>query len=497
MRSLILRSVAALTVAVWTAAAFAADPPPPAFNDQRAVTHHEMTLDGRPQNYTATAEFLPLRAPGKEEAEARIFTVTYTLDGTDPAKRPVMFLFNGGPGASSAYLHLGAAGPRAIRFTPDGGLPPPPARLEDNPDTWLTAADLVFIDPVGTGFSRLTKEDEKVQERLLSVDGDVAAMAETIRTWLTRNSRWGSPKFLGGESYGGYRVAALTKRLIDHEGIALNGAVMVSPVIDFGTINDSDSGILAAALRLPSMAAAAAAVGKAPGDPAKVALATERYALGDYIAGLAGLDLGKLDASKPLFDKVAALTGLPEPLVERQRGRIGAGLFAREILRDRGQVVSLYDGAHAAFDPNPGSPRVLQDPILEGSKPSFATAYMDYVKNELKSPVEDGFRLLSDDVNHQWKWARGDMPNAANDLQTALALAPDLRVTIVHGRTDLVTPYLGSVWVARNLEQPAGARDRVTVDVFDGGHMLYIRRDGRAALAGAVRSLVAKAAAPQ
>lgn len=497
MRSPILRSAVVLAVLTWSATAIAADPPSPAFDDRRATTHHELTLDGRAQGYTATAEFLPLRSPGKDEAEARIFTVSYTLDGADPAKRPVMFLFNGGPGASSAYLHLGAAGPRAIRFAPDGGLPPPPTRLEDNPDTWLTAADLVFIDPVGTGFSRLTKEDDKVQQRLLSVEGDVAAMAETIRFWLTRNTRWGSPKFLGGESYGGYRVAALTRHLIDREGIALNGAVMVSPVIDFGTIRDSDSGILAAALRLPSMAAAAVATGKVPGNLIHVTEDAERYALGDYIAGLAGLDLERLEASRPLFDKVAALTGLPEPLVERQRGRIGAGFFAREILRDRGQVVSLYDGAHAAFDPDPGSPRVRQDPILEASKPTFTTAYMDYVKGELKSPVDDDFRLLSNAVNERWEWQRGEMPNAANDLQTALALAPDLRVTIVHGRTDLVTPYLGSVWIVRNLEQPADRRDRVNVDVFDGGHMLYFRRDGRAALAGAVRDLVAKATAPR
>jgi carboxypeptidase C (cathepsin A) len=463
---------------------------PPAFDARESVTHHEAAFAGKPLAYTATAGFLPLKSGDKGETVARIFVVAYTADGAAPAERPVTFLFNGGPGAASAYLHLGAVGPRAIVFAADGRAPAAPARLADNPDSWLDATDLVFIDPVGTGFSRLTKEDEHAERRLLGVEGDVEAMAETIRLWTTRNGRWSSPKFLAGESYGGYRVAALARALIGRTGIGLNGAVLVSPVIDFATIRDGDAALLPAALRLPSLAASAAALGKTPGTPADAARAAEEYALGPYLSGLATLDLARLEDSRALFRRTAALTGLPETLVERNRGRVSAGLFAREIVRDRGQVTSQYDGAQASFDATPGSPFPGDDPILEGGKPAYATAYMAYVRDELKSPVEDEFRLLSDDVNGKWEWPRGRMPNAAGDLQEALALAPSLRVAIVHGRTDLVTPYLASEWVVRQTEMPPEVRARVGVTVLNGGHMFYAHPREREALAGLVRGLI-------
>lgn len=495
------RAVVALLILLVPVAALAqrADAPPasaasptatPGFAAERSVTTHRLELPGNPLAYTAVAEFLPLRGGEGEEIAARIFTVSYTLDGAAPGRRPVAFVFNGGPGASSAYLHLGALGPKVVAFNDDGSIPRPPSPLVDNPDTWLVFADLVFIDPVGTGYSRALKTEGDAEKRYWNVEGDTRSMAEIVRLWLTREQRWGSPKILVGESYGGFRVAMLASALFDGPGAAVNGIVMVSPVVDFATIRDADTMLLPWAFRLPSYAAAAAALGKAPGTAEEAAKRAERFALGDYVSGLAGMDLGELGAMRGLFDRVAALTGLPRELVERHRGRVPGGVFAREVLRAEGKVVSQYDATFAAPDPDPSSTRLIADPFLDGTKPAYATAYADYVRRFLDVRTEVPFELLSERVNRGWEWPRMRLPSARDELQTVLALSPGLRVLIAHGRTDLVTPYLASRWIAAHLELPAGERDRVAVTVYDGGHMMYTLATQRARLAADARALV-------
>lgn len=469
-----------------------------AFAAERSETKHRLERPDGALAYTAVAEFLPLRAGEGNEIAARIFTVTYTLDpdgaaGAGRRTRPVSFVFNGGPGASSAYLHVGALGPRTVAFNPDGSLPRPPAVLADNPDSWLAFTDLVFIDPVGTGFSRMLKADEEAEKKYWNIDGDTRSMAETVRLWMTRNGRWSSPSFLVGESYGGFRAAKLAKELLDATGIAVNGVIMVSPVVDFATIRDADAALLPWAFKLPAFAAAAAAHGKAPGTPADAAAAAERFALGDYVGGLARLDLADLGAARGMFEQLARLTGLPVELVERHRGRIGGGLYAREALRAEGRILSLYDATFTAPDPDPGASRIESDPMLDGTRPAFAGAYVSLVHDELKVATEVPFRLLSSRVNRNWSWPRMQLPSALDSLQSVLALSPGLRVLIAHGRTDLVTPYMASRWVAANLELPAGERDRVRVTVYDGGHMMYTRASERARLAADARALVEQA----
>lgn len=460
------------------------------FDAQRTTTSHRLDLPAGALAYTATAEFLPLREGAKEEVAARVFTISYTLDGADAARRPVAFVFNGGPGASSAYLHLGALGPKVVAFNEDGSLPRPPSPVVDNPDTWLAFTDLVFIDPVGTGYSRAVKGEEEAEKRFWNPDADARSMAEIVRLWLVRNGRWDSLKFLVGESYGGYRVARMADALFDGPGVSVNGLIMVSPVVDFATIRDHDAMLLPWAFRLPSMAASAAALGRAPGTPAEAAAAAERFALGPYLSGLAGIDPGAIAASRELFGALAHMTGLPAELVERHRGRIPAGVFAREILRADGRIVSVYDATFTGIDPDPSSPRVHSDPFLDGTKPTYATAYAGYVQRDLGVRTDVPFRLLSERVNRGWEWPRMTLPSARDDLQRVLALAPGMRVLIAHGRTDLVTPYMASRWVATNLELPAGARDRVRVTVQEGGHMMYTRAPERARLAADARALV-------
>ncbi|WP_042693054.1 S10 family peptidase [Azospirillum sp. B506] len=460
------------------------------FDPQRSVTRHSLPLPDGALAYSAAAEFLPLRDGPKEELAARIFTVAYIAEPKSPADRPrpVTFVFNGGPGAASAYMHLGAVGPKVVAFGPDGALPPPPAPLVDNPDSWLAFTDLVFIDPVGTGFSRAVKPDQ-TEKRFWSVEGDARSMAEIVRLWLTRNGRWSSPTFLAGESYGGFRIVKMADELIEQVGLAVNGLILVSPVVDFAAIDED--GILGPAWKLPSMAASAAALGRTPGTPEQAAAAAERFALGPYLTGLAGLDYGRLDAAQDVFAEVARITGLPVETVRRQRGRIPMGVFARELLRDRGRVLSIYDGTFTAADPDPGSPRLPFDPFLKGTVPIYSTAFAAYAHDMLGVRTEAPYRLLSDRVNRNWEWPRMTVPSAVDALQTALTLQPALRVLIAHGRTDLITPYMASRWVASRLELPEGERDRVSVTVHPGGHMMYTRVEGRAALAADARALIA------
>ncbi len=462
------------------------------FDPQRSVTRHSLPLPGGALAYEATAEFLPLRDGAKEELAARIFTVSYIAEPKNPADgpRPVTFVFNGGPGAASAYMHLGAAGPKVVAFGPDGTLPPPPAALVDNPDSWLAFTDLVFVDPVGTGFSRAVKPDE-TEKRFWSVDGDARAMAEVVRLWLTRHGRWSSPVFLAGESYGGFRIAKMAEELIDQAGLAVSGLILVSPVVDFAAIDED--GILGPAWKLPSMAASAAALGRRTGTPEQAAEAAERFALGPYLTGLAGMDYGRLDAAQDLFAEVARITGLPVEIVRRQRGRVPMGAFTRELLRDQGRILSIYDGTFTAADPDPGAARIPFDPFLKGTVPTYTTAFAAYAHDALGVRTDAPYRLLSNRVNRNWEWPRMSVPSAVDALQTALTLQPALRVRIVHGLTDLITPYMASRWVASRLELPEGERDRVAVTVHPGGHMMYTRPEGRAALAADARALVEEA----
>lgn len=460
-----------------------------AFDAQRSVTRHSLPLAAGPLAYVATAEFLPLRDGPKDELAARIFTVAYTAGTETPdTNRPVTFVFNGGPGAASAYMHLGAVGPKMVTFGPDGALAGPPAPLADNPDSWLAFTDLVFVDPVGTGYSRAVKTDGDAEKRFWSVEGDTRAMAEVVRLWLTRNGRWASPKFLAGESYGGFRIAKMADELIQRTGIAVNGLILVSPVVDFAAIDED--GILGPALKLPAMAATAAALGRAPGTPQQAAEQAERFALGPYLTGLAGLDYGRLDEAAGFFAELGQLIGLPTEQVARQRGRVPMGVFTRELLRERGRVLSIYDGTFTAPDPDPGASRMPFDPFLKGTVPTYTTAFASYAAAELGVRTDLPFRLLSDRVNQGWEWPRMSVPSAVDSLQSALTLQPSLRVLIAHGRTDLITPYMASRWMAARLELPPGERGRVRVTVHEGGHMMYTRESGRHGLFLDARTLV-------
>jgi carboxypeptidase C (cathepsin A) len=451
--------------------------------------------DERRIRYRTTAETLPIvDRTGKTTAD--IFVVSYAAEAMDSATRPVTFLFNGGPGAASAFLMLGAAGPKVLVTNADGTVPRPPARLEDNPASWLAFTDLVFVDPVGTGFSRATGDKRNADRQFWGVDSDVDALSEVVRLWLTRNARWASPKFLAGESYGGFRAVLMAEALQRNEGVDVSGLVLVSPALELSMTYGGEYEVLPWALRLPSMAAAARALEEAPSaTPAEV----ERFALTDYLLALAALDRPGGVEPAAAYREVSALTGLPEDLVRRHDGRIPRDVFAKELLRDQHRALSLYDASISGPDPNPDESRLGPDPMLDGLIAPYATAFNAYARSELGYESDVPYRLLNRAVSRNWTWdddggSRSDA-GVMDALESILALSPSLRVLVAHGAYDLVTPYFASAWLIDRMQLPDEITANVRLRVYEGGHMMYMRPAERAKLTADLEALYESALA--
>jgi carboxypeptidase C (cathepsin A) len=452
------------------------EPPP------RSATHHSIVLGSQRLDYEAIAETLPL-TDAKGQTTATIFTVSYITDAAPGSPRPVTFVFNGGPGAASVFLHLGALGPEILETPPSGAVPSPPVHLVDNQATWLGFTDLVFVDPVGTGFSRGKGKEDNPDKPFWDVRADIASLGATIRLWLTRNQRWASPIYLVGESYGGFRAAAMTQSLPHDIDVVAKGIVLVSPALDLSALHLSERDLLAAGFMLPSYAATAAAY-QAPPLGRSVPEA-ERFALSDYLVGLAALT-GKPPAGDPFIARVAATAGIPEDIVRRYRGRIPRPVFARELRRKEGEVVSLYD-SEIARPAGPEGGEGAGDPVLQPAIAAYGTAFNTYLAESLGVHTDLPYRVLPRDISQQWNW-QGERQHGADSLamaslEASLLEHPATKVLIVNGRYDLVTPYLASRWLVDQLEVPAAMRAHIQLRVYDGGHMVYLHPDARAELA--------------
>ena len=451
------------------------------------TTSHSLVLPNRTLAFTATVSTIRLANP-QGAAQADVVVTAFQLTGA-PTSRPVTFAVNGGPGASSAWLSLGAMGPWRLPF--DGAISPsmPPA-LVDNAETWLDFTDLVFIDPVTTGYSRVLGGDD-VRRRMLSVDGDIDTLANVVRRWLEANNRLQSPKFIAGESYGGFRGPKLARALLDDQGIGVSGLILVSPVLDFNG-RDAPWDPMRWVTRLPSMAAAA------QGARGRAELReTEEYAATDYLLDLVR---GEHDAAAVgrISARVAELTGLDPALVLRRAGRIDLSTFARQ--REPGRVASPYDATVSAADPFPAATNDNSpDAILDGLRGPLSSAMMDLMANRLdwKGGSVPGRRyyLLNESTAREWDYGRGNSrPESFSALRAYLALDPAVRVLVVHGLTDLVTPYFASKLLLDQVAEP-GSWDRAQLKVYGGGHMFYSRDLSRAALHGDAEALVSAAVA--
>jgi carboxypeptidase C (cathepsin A) len=451
---------------------------PEHFLPAEAVTHHKIRLAGEEIAYSAIAGTLPLRDE-KGEKQADIFYVSFLREGVaDPSHRPITYAFNGGPGAASAYLDIGALGPRALDFGASGRPPPSLDRVADNPDSWLPFTDLVFIDPVGTGYSRAGSEE--AARKYWNVRADLDALAQIVRLHLVRIDRLTSPVFLVGESYGGFRAARLSRLLADQQGIAASGVILISPALEFRLMNGDEFDLLPWALRLPAYAAVML---EAKNQLSSEALAeAEQFALNDYLVALAA---GPADeqAARHLYARIAELTGLEERIVSRWHGRVPVWAYVKEMRRPDGEVLSSYDGSVAAPDPDPRSQRAEDDPILQGSIAPFTSAFLAYARDELGFDTDLGYELLNGDVSRHWEWRDGESGGrqslgAVDALRRALALHPRMRVLIAHGLTDLVTPYMMSRYVVDHMPQTVTG-PRVALKLYPGGHMMYMRSGSR------------------
>jgi carboxypeptidase C (cathepsin A) len=437
--------------------------------------------------YTAKAAMMQI-AQREGPPDAEIFHVSYVAKGADPAKRPVTFVFNGGPGAASIYLHIAAIGPRVLATAGDGSFPSAPARLTDNPDSWLAFTDLVFIDPVGTGYSRmLPSADGKPGDPkpYFSVGGDVTAFAVFIRKWLTQNNRWASPKAMVGESYGGRRAAALTRQLAERYNVNLNRVVLLSPEFRM-QLADGHYGLVAPMTLLPSQAAIASYHGLSSMKNLSGLKEVEAYAMRDYVSGLASLGEATDAQREAFFAQVGALIGIEPAVVARHNGRVSETVFCATLLSKRGQVIDSYDGSQVSGNPTPESEELgVFDRTVSVLGGIMLPPFLDYVRGTLGYVTDLPYNVLNLEANMGWD--RSEPIGGADDLAIALAQNHDLKLMVNNGVFDMGANYMMPRYLLGELTRDRSARERTAFHTYAGGHMFYLRSGSRKELADNVQ----------
>ncbi|MBR1246411.1 peptidase S10 [Bradyrhizobium sp. AUGA SZCCT0169] len=448
-----------------------------------STTKQTLALPGRTLAFTATAGSIRL-FDEKGEPQADIAYTSYQLDGTDRGTRPVTFLFNGGPGASSAWLQFGTAGPWRLSITGDGAIASASPELVPNAETWLDFTDLVFIDPVSTGYSRFVATGEDARKRFFSLDGDVSSIALVIRRWLEKYDRLLSPKYVTGESYGGIRGPKIVRNLQTQQGVGVRGLILVSPLLDYREFSGSSQ--LQYVHRLPTMAAVAREA-KGPVKWADLA-DVERYARSEFVSDLLK---GQADteATNRLADKVASLTGIDQAVSRRLAGRFEVGEFRREFDRRNGRVTGRYDASVSGFDPYPDSDSShFGDPSGDSLMAPLTSAAVDLTTRKLNWRPDGSYHLLNGSVLSSWDFGRGPA-ESVSQLRQILALDPKMKLLVGHGLFDLATPYFASKIILDGL--PAFASpNRVKLVVYPGGHMFYSRDAARQAFRSEVQAVM-------
>ncbi|MDB6111114.1 MAG: peptidase serine carboxypeptidase [Pedosphaera sp.] len=449
--------------------------------DEFSETTNSVTINGVEINYRATAGTLVMRDE-EDKPHARFFFVAYTRLGpsaTNVSERPITFSFNGGPGSSSVWLHLGVLGPRRVFLKEDGSLPPPPFRLVDNEYSLLDDTDLVFIDPVSTGYSRAVPgEDPK---KYHGVEEDLSSVGDFIRLYTTRYKRWASPKFIIGESYGTTRAAGLSGHLEERYGMYLNGIALISSVLDFSTISFNEGNDLPYILYLPSETAAAWYHKKLP--PAlqtdlKQALAeSEHFALGDYTKALMQGSTLPAAERQQVVKKLSRLTGLSEDFVDRADLRIHARQFFKELLRNERRTIGRFDSRVTGVDRDSVGDSPDYDPSYTAVLGPYTATLNDYIRRELKFESDLPYEILTGKVS-PWNYnsARNRYLDVAETLREAMTHNPYLKVFVANGYYDLATPYLATRYTFDHMGLPADLRTNVSMSYYDAGHMMYVNQ---------------------
>lgn len=446
-------------------------------------TQHELALKDKTLKYTARSGAITLKDEF-DVTEAELFFTAYELKGIkDPAKRPLTFVFNGGPGSASIWLHMGAIGPKRVVMEPEGWMPAPPYRYEDNEQTWLGQTDLVFIDPVGTGFSRASSDE--LDKKFCSFKGDIESVGEFIRLYLTRYQRWMSPLFLAGESYGTTRAAGLSGHLVD-KGIALNGIVLISTVTDFNAIRFVRANDLPFQLFVPTYAATAWYHGKLSPALQKLKLVDLVAEVREWSEGELTLALMKGDRlseseQRKIARKLARYTGLNVDYVLGTNLRINIFHFCKELLRADKRSVGRLDSRFKGVEANASTEVPEFDPSMIAITPPYTAAFNHYVRAELGIETDLTYETLSYDVNRKWEWEKGVMPATGETLREALAKNPNTQVLVGQGYYDLATPFFAAEYMFSHMNVDADHRSNVEMTYYEAGHMFYLDVDSLAA----------------
>jgi carboxypeptidase C (cathepsin A) len=451
-------------------------PERPLPEEKPVVTNHEIQVNGKALRYWVTTGYMPIKNTAGE-TEANIFFMAYTLDRAGSAnERPLMFSFNGGPGSASVWLHLGAIGPRRIKMLDDGSMPPPPFQVSDNPYTWLDQADLVFIDPVGTGYSRAVKPE--LASKFFGLQGDLASVGEFIRMYITRYERWSSPLFLVGESYGTTRASGLAGYLIDR-GIAFNGIILVSTVMNFQTLLFAQGNDLPYVLILPSYTATAWYHKKLPADLQqqnlrKVLDEAERWAATDYTLALGKGDALTSSERQAVIDKLARYTGLDKRYLDECNLRVDLPHFNAELLRDQKRTVGRLDSRFKGINAVAVSERPDFDPSNAAIRPPYTAAFNSYVRTELGFKSDLEYYILGGGVG-RWEWGvNNGYADTSELLRSAFAKNPYLKVLVACGYYDMATPYFAAEYTLNHMNLDPSLRNNIKLEYYEAGHMMYI-----------------------
>ena len=440
------------------------------------ITAHQLELDGASLAYSATTGKMPLK-DARDKIVAQIFYTAYTLESdAEPAERPLIFVFNGGPGAASIWLHMGALGPRRVDMGDEGFMPPPPYRLVDNAHTWLDLGDLVFIDPIGTGFSRASDPDDN--QKYWGLEADLEAVGEFIRLYLSRNRRWTSPLYLAGESYGTTRAAGLAGHLIDR-GIAFNGVILISTIMNFQTARFTKANDLPYTLFLPSYCAAAHYHGKLAEDLQARELRellseVADWSETDYTVALAKGDRLSQDERGAIAASLALYTGLSQRFVLGADLRVNIMSFCKELLRDEKRAVGRLDSRFVGIMASAEGQTFDFDPSMNAIVPPYSAVFNQYAREALGYKTDLNYEILSFEVNRNWKYAGGQFPDTSEGLRAAFAKNPFMKVLVAQGYYDLATPFQAAYYSLSHMGLDASLRDNVIIEEYEAGHMMYL-----------------------